>query len=263
MAVLDFLSSEHEDMLFEEKNKAYGAYYARKRYNRNLRNSMLIAIGLVVFAFGFPLVLSWLADQMPVEKEEVKIIEISQLSEPPPIDKTAPPPPPPPPVELPKATIKFLPPVVKPDEEVPDEKLATVEELKETEAGVATVEGTKDAVAPIVEGIDEGAEPAPFLIVEQMPEFPGGEKALFEYLGKNIKYPPMAKEAHIEGKVYLSFVVKSDGSISDVKVLRGIKGGCNEEAVRVVSSMPSWKPGKQAGKSVPVQYNLPINFTLR
>jgi protein TonB len=96
-----------------------------------------------------------------------------------------------------------------------------------------------------------------------MPEFPGGEEKLFEYLGKNIKYPSMARENGITGTVYVTFVVEGNGEISDVKKLRGIGGGCDEEAVRVVRSMPAWKPGKQNSKPVRVQYNLPIKFTLR
>jgi len=102
-----------------------------------------------------------------------------------------------------------------------------------------------------------------FTIVEEMPTFPGGEAELFKYLAKNIKYPQMASDAGISGVVYVTFVVGRDGKITDVKVLRGIGGGCDEEAVRVVKSMPPWKPGKQRGKPVTVQYNLPIRFTLR
>ncbi|MEN8225218.1 MAG: energy transducer TonB, partial [Bacteroidota bacterium] len=88
-------------------------------------------------------------------------------------------------------------------------------------------------------------------------------KKLYAYLGNNIKYPVMAKESGIQGKVYVTFVVETDGSITDVKVLRGIGGGCDEEAIRVVSTMPKWKPGKQRGKPVRVQYNLPVRFTLQ
>ena len=83
------------------------------------------------------------------------------------------------------------------------------------------------------------------------------------FLGKNIKYPALAKESGIQGRVFINFVVEIDGSITDVKVLRGIGGGCDEEAVRVVESMPKWKPGKQRGKPVRVSYNLPVKFTLQ
>ena len=102
-----------------------------------------------------------------------------------------------------------------------------------------------------------------FTIVEEQPSFPGGEAALMEFLGKNISYPPMAKESGIQGTVFVTFVVEPDGSVSNVKTLRGIGGGCDEEAIRVVKNMPKWKPGKQRGKPVRVQFNLPIRFILQ
>jgi len=109
----------------------------------------------------------------------------------------------------------------------------------------------------------EAAEPQIFTIVEEMPSFPGGEAELFKYLGKTVKYPPMAQDAGITGVVYMTFVVDEQGKVRDPKVLRGIGGGCDEEAIRVVKAMPAWEPGKQRGKPVRVQYNLPIRFTLK
>jgi len=110
---------------------------------------------------------------------------------------------------------------------------------------------------------EEIVEAEIFKVVEEMPEFPGGTAKLLEYIGKNIKYPMMARESDIQGKVYVNFVVEPDGSISHVEVLRGIGGGCDEEAVRVVQSMPKWKPGKQRGAPVRVQYMVPIVFKLQ
>jgi len=101
-----------------------------------------------------------------------------------------------------------------------------------------------------------------FMVVEQMPAFPGGMGALMTYLATHIKYPPLAKESGIQGRVFINFVVEPDGSIDHVKILRGIGGGCDEEAVRVVKSMPKWIPGKQRGKPVRVSFNLPVKFTL-
>lgn len=110
---------------------------------------------------------------------------------------------------------------------------------------------------------EEAVDPnEPFTIVEEMPEFPGGQEAMFAYIGKELKYPEQAVEEGIEGVVFISFVVEKDGSITHVSVLRGIGGGCNEEAVRVVSAMPNWKPGKQRGEAVRVKYNLPIRYKL-
>ncbi len=102
-----------------------------------------------------------------------------------------------------------------------------------------------------------------FQVVESMPEFPGGEEARIQFLRDNIKYPQMARESGIQGTVYVTFVVETDGRVTGVRVLRGIGGGCDEEAVRVVKAMPRWIPGKQRGKPVRVQFNMPIKFTLQ
>lgn len=102
-----------------------------------------------------------------------------------------------------------------------------------------------------------------FQVVESMPEFPGGEEARIQFLRDNIKYPQMARESGIQGTVYVTFVVEPDGRVTGVRVLRGIGGGCDEEAIRVVKAMPRWIPGKQRGKPVRVQFNMPIKFTLQ
>jgi periplasmic protein TonB len=102
----------------------------------------------------------------------------------------------------------------------------------------------------------------PFTVVEQMPEFPGGEEKMLRFLMENIKYPETARENGISGSVYVTFVVGKNGVISDVKLLRGIGGGCDEEAIRVIKMMPHWVPGRQNGKSVAVLFNLPVNFKL-
>ena len=101
-----------------------------------------------------------------------------------------------------------------------------------------------------------------YQVVDKMPEFPGGEKAMMEFLSKNIVYPEKAKEAGIQGRVFVGFVIEKDGSVSNVKIMKGIGGECDEEALRVVKSMPNWKPGKKGGKDVRVSYTLPINFKL-
>ena len=126
------------------------------------------------------------------------------------------------------------------------------------------VETEADEVIEIVEEV----EPEPvtedvYTVVEKMPSFPGGEAKLYEYLGENIKYPLMAKESGVQGKVYIQFVVEKDGSITEVNVARGIGGGCDKEALRVTAEMPKWSPGEQRGKKVRVKYTLPIVYQLR
>lgn len=119
-------------------------------------------------------------------------------------------------------------------------------------------------VLPIQFSLDseKPADTTVFTVVEQMPKFPGGEKAMLSYLSNNITYPAAAKKEGIQGRVFVNFIIEKDGRVSEVKILRGIGGGCDEEALRVVSSMPDWEPGMQSGKAVRVSFNLPINFKL-
>ena len=132
----------------------------------------------------------------------------------------------------------------------------------EINAEVDQNEVIEEYVAPEV--VEEEIEEAEiFTIVEEMPEFPGGMTKLADYLAKNIKYPQMARESGIQGRVFVNFVVEPDGSVSNVTVMRSLGGGCDEEAMRVVKSMPKWKPGKQRGKPVRVSYILPVNFKLQ
>ncbi|MCQ2281552.1 MAG: energy transducer TonB [Bacteroidales bacterium] len=114
-----------------------------------------------------------------------------------------------------------------------------------------------------VEQEEEVEEEEILLVVEEDAEFPGGLEALSKYLAENIKYPQLAKENNITGRVFVSFVVEKNGSVGNIKILRDIGGGCGAEAVRVVKAMPKWKPGKQRGKPVRSQFNLPVNFDLQ
>jgi protein TonB len=168
------------------------------------------------------------------------------------VQETKPPPPAPPPMQTTKITI------VDNDVEIDDEIDLNVEIDQET-----AVEEYVPYV-PVEEEEEEVIESDQiFVVVESMPEFPGGYGALMEYLQQNLKYPSIAKEMGIKGRVFLSFVVEIDGSVTDVRVLRGIGGGCDEEAVRVVEKMPKWKPGLQRNRPVRVQFNLPVKFTLQ
>jgi periplasmic protein TonB len=251
------ISPERRDIVFENRNKEYGGYTLRRDYQRRVLFALLItlvAIGVIVIT---PVILSYLK-RADIGKE-VKVTEGITLEEPPPIDKTAPPPPeiPPPPVQQ---TIKFTPPKVVKDEEV-EEPPPTQEETKDVTISTVTQEGEKIIDLPPDPVVDPDAGKV-FTVVEEMPSFPGGEEKLFEFLSK-IKYPSIARENGISGRVYVTFVVDKDGKIKDAKVLRGIGGGCDEEALRVVRSMPDWKPGRQNGRNVSVQYNLPVNFNLK
>lgn len=122
---------------------------------------------------------------------------------------------------------------------------------------------TKEYIMSPMFNIEENIDTVYFSLIEISPEFPGGEYALFEFIARNLKYPMYAREHNIQGSVYLTFVIEPDGTITNINVLKGIGGGCDEEAVRVISLMPAWKPGTQNGKPVRVQFNLPIRFLLQ
>jgi len=251
-----------DEIVFEHRNKEYGAYELRKRYNKHMNTAFIIAISVFVISVSVPAIMDFLDSIVPAEADTN--VELT-LVDAPPLDKDVPPPPPPPDPPPPvQETIKFTPPVVT-EEPIDEKDIPPPQDEIKVQVGTETKEGTGDIELP-TEGDGKEEVEAPqqiFTIVEQMPEFPGGEEELFKYLGKNIKYPSMARENGITGTVYVTFVVEGNGEISDVKKLRGIGGGCDEEAMRVVKAMPSWKAGKQNGKSVRVQYNLPIKFTLR
>ncbi len=171
--------------------------------------------------------------------------ELAQIT----VQEETPPPPPPP---APKTTTELN--IVENNIEVENTLVINVEADDDTKA--------IEYVAPVVEEVDV-EEDKIFIIVEQSAVFPGGEANLFKFLSENITYPKLARESGIQGMVYVTFVVEKDGSITDVKILRGIGGGCDEEAIRVVKKMPKWSPGKQRGKPVRSQFRLPVKFRLQ
>ena len=167
-----------------------------------------------------------------------------------------------------RATQQFTPPVVKRDEQVEKQEIPDQELLKTVDAATKTVEGTNDAPIDLgsLEGtgvVEEVVETKPYTWVEQMPTFPGGDGEMMKFLGKNIRYPPVAQRNGLEGLVVLSFTVSRTGEISDIEVIKSLGGGTDEEAVRVVKTMPKWTPGKQNGRAVPVKFTLPVRFTIK
>ncbi len=207
-----------------------------------LEAGLVIALGLMLMAFewrkydnsndGF--------EQMQVVEIPEEMVEITRQEKPDP------------PKPEPQTTLLEI---VDDDIEVQDELDINAEDDQDTEVG--------DFVAPVDDGEEvEIVEAEIFTIVEEQPGFPGGESALMDYLRNNIKYPQLARESNIQGTVFVTFVVEPNGAITNVNVLRGIGGGCDDEATRVVKNMPAWTPGKQRGKPVRVQFNLPIRFIL-
>jgi protein TonB len=177
-------------------------------------------------------------------------------------------------IEKVKSSVAFTVPEIKKDEEVKEEQeMKSQEELQETNTaiGAFNVEGNDETAGEVLKVKEQIAEPEPpkveetkvFDVVEEMPQFPGGSAALFEYLNKNIKYPVVAEENGVQGRVVVTFVVERDGSITDVKVVRSVDPSLDKEAARVVKSMPRWNPGKQNGSAVRVKYTVPVTFRLQ
>jgi periplasmic protein TonB len=264
---LDILDQQWIDVVFANRNKAYGAYELRRDNGRNTRNALIIGIIFFAVAISANTIINMIAGFIPKGKEKVKITNV--VLSPPPVDIKKPPPPPPPEPPKPKIDqVKFPPPVVKPDVEV-KEKPPTIEELKVADPGQKNLKGDKNAEVTIDEPVGNSdakvTEEDPnkiFTSVEKNPEFPGGLEKFYAYLGKSIRYPAVARENNTQGKVIVNFVVEKDGSLTDVKVVRGIGDGCDEEAVRVLRASPHWGPGIQNGRPVRCSYTVPISFTL-
>ncbi len=264
------------DIIFADRNKAYGAYQLRREYPSYVGRAMGLGLLLIVLFFAIPYITSMVSDAFKQQQKQIDVV--AELGPPPDIDPNNPPPPPPPPPPTPppptRSTVQFVPPIVKKDEQVADEEPPTVEEVIETKAdvGVETKKGNDEAPPAIDEHPDLGiveAPPAPkeektyeMFDIQKPPSFPGGEAELLKYLAQNIKYPPLARENNIQGVVALTFVIGKDGSVKDVNVVKDIGGGCGKEAVRVVQSMPKWIPGEANGNPVKVRFTLPVRFKL-
>ncbi len=260
------------DQVFVSRNKNYGAYQLRRAYtNRSLRAVLFALLGFTFFLV-LPVLINVIGGIIPKDKV---IADVNILKPPPPLDPNKPPPPPPktPPPPPVKTTIKFTPPVIKKDEEVKKEDIPPpVEETKKTDIGEKTVKGDDNAKVEIPEDENKGKEVGEdpnkiFVSVEQSAAYPGGEDALQAEISKYLSnhYPPVAKENNIQGKVFVNFVVEKDGSVSNVKVLRGqeLGGGLAEAATTAVKRLlHKFNPGKQNGNAVRQYFNLPVNFQL-
>lgn len=267
-AKINIFESQWVDLVFKGRNQEYGAYVLRKDGDKNTTRGIVFAIVFFTMLITTPMIIDYIKGFADNADENVKVTEVVNMEEPPPIDKKQPPPPPvepPPPL---KSTVKFTPPEIKPDEQVPDEPPPAQDEMKDKDASTKTVEGNPDGVdASLLESGDGDntgdAEPEIITFAEQMPEFGDNPSALSEFLARNINYPEMAKANGQEGKVIVQFVVGREGKISDITVVKKGGWGFDEAALEVVKKMPAWKPAKQNGKPVPLRMTLPIKFTLQ
>ena len=282
MAKIDLYDPKWVDMVFAGKNKEYGAYQLRKGTSGRNIKALLILVIAAALVGGF---LAWkVIEQKQAEEQQayMEAMELAKLQQQAKKEEKKKEPVKPkiePKKEIPVAreTQKFTAPVIKKDELVKEEnQVKQMDKLDEKVAvGTENKEGVKDRTVEAVRSEIAVAAPPPppapkpevatkvFDVVEEMPSFPGGNGALMSYLNGNTKYPVVAQENGVQGRVIVSFVVERDGSISDVKVARSVDPSLDREAQRVVKSMPRWSPGKQNGSTVRVKYTVPVVFRLQ
>ena len=281
MAKIDLYDPKWVDLVFAGKNQDYGAYKLRKGTSGRNIKALVILIIAAALVGGF---LAWKVIEQKNAEQQQAYMEAMQLAQ---LQKEAKKqedkkqeqvkPKVEPKKEIPVAreTQKFVAPVIKKDELVTESnQMKQMDQLDAKIAvGTETHEGAKDRTIEAVRNDIAVATPPPapkeevtqkvFDVVEVMPSFPGGQAALLQYLNSHVKYPVVAQENGIQGRVTISFVVERDGSITDVKVARSVDPSLDKEAARVVSSMPRWTPGKQNGSAVRVKFNVPVVFRLQ
>lgn len=275
MSKIDLIDNSWVDLVFEGKNHNYGAYRLRKGTGkRNLMSIIIVLVTIAVIMFAVwakvqienampkkvaittDVELSKLAQkkEAKVERKEPVKVEMEQKV-----------------VEKVKSSVKFTAPVIKKDEDVaPEDELKSQDDLAKSAVAIGSfdVTGNDEAAGEVLKAKEVIAQEKPveekvFDVVEQMPQFPGGDAALFEYLSNHIKYPTIAEENGVQGRVIVTFVVERDGSITDVKVVKSVDPSLDGEASRVVKGMPRWIPGKQNGSAVRVKYTVPVTFRLQ
>lgn len=267
---IDLFREEWLDVIFNQKNKSYGAYALRKESAANTTKSLFYASTVFIALFLAPKIINLIGGALPDEAVTDQAIEVTVAS-PPPVNPDIPSPPPvePPPPKTDQ--VKFPPPIVKPDNMVRDEEQIQITDLKNADPGQKTIAGDPDADIVIAGPTGDGPKQAAIvedntvyenISIEAQPAFPGGMDKFYAYLRKSVKYPPVAAENNIQGKVFLSFVVEKNGELTDIKVDRKLGGGTDEEAIRVLKASPRWTPGIQNGNPVRVKYNIPISFAL-
>ena len=277
MSKIDLISNEWTDLVFEGRNQAYGAYKLRKgTAKRNVWALLIVGLAAALLYLGLQLQKMAEANKkventqavelakLNTEKKEAKVEKKEIIKQEP--EKV---------VEQVKSSVKFTAPIIKKDSEVKEEDEIKLDEVQKSDkaVGAFTVEGNDEVGGSVLKAKEDIAAPEPpkhvveetkiFTVVEQMPMYPGGDAALMGYLRDNIKYPTVAAENGVQGRVVVGFVVERDGSITDVNILRGVDPSLDREAMRVVKSMPRWNPGKQNGSAVRVKYQVPVSFRLQ
>jgi periplasmic protein TonB len=247
-----------DDIVFEKRNQEYGAYRLRKKYSRNLLIGMVIGVIILGTAVIAPYLNAKALENRQKRAEREVALQMENLDKP--DQNVEPPPPPPPPPAETVEQVKYVAPVivdtVKPEDNA---KMMTADqaqaEVKNTD--VAVVEQVQEEVK------EEEAPQEVFVVVEEMPSFPGGDPELMKFIYANIVYPEIAKENNIQGRVVLKFCVTYKGTVDQVQIIKKVDPALDAEAIRVIKMLPAFKPGKQGGKPVNVWYNVPVTFQLK
>ena len=277
MSKVDLIDNNWVDLVFEGRNKEYGAYVLRKDTGKRNVKSMLLVFAVIIAIMAAVAAKVAIENAFPKKVAMETDVELSKLAQKKEakVEKKAP-------VKVEeqkvvekvKSSVKFTPPVIKKDSEVkPEEELKSQEDLNKTKTAIGSfdVKGNDEAGGEVLKAKEVIAQPEPpkeeetkvFDVVEVIPSFPGGQAALFEWLSKNIKYPVVAEENGVQGRVIVTFVVERNGSITDVQVVKSVDPSLDKEAVRVVKAMPHWIPGKQNGSAVRVKFTVPVTFRLQ
>ena len=269
---IDLFKKEWLDVVFDQKNKSYGAYQLRQESSSNTTTALFFTSVLFVLLFLSPKIIAMIKGPEEIitdPKGDIPVV----IAPPPPVNPKTPPPPPVSPPAPRENIIKFPPPIVRADNLVSDEDPPQIDDLKNANTGQRNIEGLEDGEIVITQtaGISQNTAAAtgvssdalvPFEALEVQPDFPGGMKKFYAYLQKTVKYPEAAQEIGLQGKVFLSFIIEKNGELTDIKVDRKLGGGTDEEAMRVLKASPRWIPGIQNGKAVRVKYNIPISFNI-
>ncbi len=255
---LDILKDQWLEIVFEGRNKVYGAYELRKSNPKTTVRSLIIGSVLFGFAIAAPLLINLIPKGDDDTTLDQKIVTVKLPPKEKPKENIPPPPPPPPKVDV----QKFVKPVVAKADEVTEEPPKIVD-IKDKKLGAETIKGDPDAeltVEPVGNGPADIVDDNNIYStagIEVKPDFPGGMAKFYKFVGNNYRTP---EEEGLAGKVYVTFVVEKDGSLTDIKVVRDIGFGTGKEAIRVLKSCPKWNPGEQNGKKVRVLHSLPITI---
>jgi protein TonB len=259
MKRIDIKVPGFDEIIFENRNRMYGAYDLRKRYKSAALISLFSGIALSTLPFFLMFFLAPEPVKAKIQPGTIVVIQADDLVDPGKIIQ----PEPPKPAPAPESYTYILPKVV--DDSMDVTSLMINDFISESVVNKAVTDNTGniDSIAFASPVTEVPEETEPFTFVEEQPEFPGGEKALLKFIADNTKYPPVALENSIQGKVFVKFAVWSDGSVRRLEVTRKVDQALDAEALRVVSILPRWKPGRQNGKAVPVWFSVPVTFEIR